>query len=87
MNGLSNKYNNKKVFNFILIIAYFKNQFSSIIKKTIWFWKNDIFIFFSKKEKIFTPTEGLEPSTTRLRALRSTNWAKRVCYFLSNIIE
>ena len=23
------------------------------------------------------PTEGLEPSTTRLRVLRSTNWARR----------
>ena len=28
-------------------------------------------------KKTYTPTVGLEPTTTRLRALRSTNWARR----------
>ena len=31
----------------------------------------------SKNKK--TPTVGLEPTTTRLRALRSTDWARRAC--------
>ena len=29
------------------------------------------------KKKLDTPTVGLEPTTTRLRVLRSTNWARR----------
>lgn len=28
-------------------------------------------------EKILLPCEGLEPSATRLKAVRSTNWANR----------
>ena len=52
---------------------------SKILKNTI----------AKKIQKISPPTVGLEPTTTRLRALRSTNWAKRVCcklaVFLANI--
>ena len=32
-----------------------------------------------KRKKRKTPTVGLEPTTTRLRALRSTDWARRAC--------
>ena len=33
-----------------------------------------------KKREKDTPTVGLEPTTTRLRALRSTDWARRASY-------
>ena len=33
-----------------------------------------------KKREKETPTVGLEPTTTRLRALRSTDWARRASY-------
>ena len=40
-------------------------------------------------EKMWSPTVGLEPTTTRLRALRSTNWARRAfcleVYFITLI--
>ena len=32
-----------------------------------------------KTKRKHSPTVGLEPTTTRLRALRSTNWARRAC--------
>ena len=37
--------------------------------------KRDTFPPFCPKDKV--PAVGLEPTTTRLKVLRSTNWAKR----------
>ncbi len=36
--------------------------------------------FWKEKEKRKSPTVGLEPTTTRLKALRSTDWARSALY-------
>ena len=58
-------------------------------------WQLSVFNSVSKinidssmdKYKVNTPTEGLEPSTIRLRAWRSTDWARPAWWIILEIIN
>ena len=49
--------------------------------------KNYSFLWWAVQYQKWSPTVGLEPTTTRLRALRSTDWARRADILLFFLIS
>ena len=67
----------------VLLLFYFPANLKIIIfppKSFLPFW-GDISQISLGEKKVTAPTVGFEPTTTRLRALRSTSWARRACCY------